>query len=34
MKNFQVLGNSSNKLKKLMTVYAKDHRKIIHEFRS
>ena len=26
--------NSSYKLKKLMTVYARDHRKIIHEFRS
>ena len=34
MKNFQVLGNSFNKLKKLMTVYATDHKKIIHEFRS
>ena len=34
MKNFQVLGNSSYKLKKLMTVNVRDHRKIIHEFRS
>ena len=33
VKNFQVLGNSSNKLKEIMTVYTRDHRKITNGFR-
>jgi len=33
VKSFQVLGNSTNELKEVMTVYTKDHRSIINGFR-